>query len=123
MVRLTYVCQISQLIKNLRITTPCKSAITSPAKERPSLKAMKGLKVVKVSWGWLLLQPEMSALQFRPMFEVDTLRSISLGNLPALKGQQMKHLQPLMVPQNVHDSAGNIHVQNCMPCRHVLRSR
>ena len=33
-----------------------------------------------------------------------TLPSISLRTLQALKGQQMKHWQPLMVPQNVPDS-------------------
>ena len=72
---------------------------------------MKGLKVVKVSRGWLLLQPEMSALQFRPMFEVDTLRSISLGNLLALKGQQMKHWPHQALPEKV---SGSIAFQNCL---------
>ena len=46
----------------------------------------------------------MSALKFRPMFEVDTLRSISLGNLLALKGQQMKHWPHQALPENVSGS-------------------
>jgi len=61
--------------------------------------AIKQRQVVKLSWGWLLLQPEMSALQLRACLNSTLFEALSLRDLLALKGQQMKHWPHQALPK------------------------
>ena len=66
----------------------------------------------------------MAALQCRPMFEVDTSKYFARDSA----GAEGTADEALATPDGASKcarlcavfKAGNIHVQNCMHCRHVL---